>query len=372
MTYWLDLFTPNTWQNFRSNGANVTGFREAQRRSGARVAEGDVFLCYLVGLSRWCGVLTATSKMFEDDTPYFDDPDPFTIRFDVRPDVVLDFDRSVPIFEPELWNHLSGTKEIDGRVPGWAQTANLRASLRELSEQDGELIVRRLTRQSHEQEVFDLNARDHRRIKGKKRVRAQDRDVLVDVPDEDDAAEDAETNTPQDPRQSHQIQAALCEIGMQMGFRIWLPKADRQSVLSLCSDRVKEHCLDLLPLNYDDATLKTVEQIDVIWLKNRSMARAFEVEHTTAVYSGLLRMADLLALQPNMSIKLHIVAPEERRDKVLREVSRPVFSLLDSGPLYESCTYLSYDSIEAIAALDHLEFMKDAIIEQYQESADED
>ena len=43
------------------------------------------------------------------------------------------------------------------------------------------------------------------------------------------------------------------------------------------------------------------------------MPRAFEVEHTTAIYSGLLRMADLLALQLNMQIRLHLVAPEERR-----------------------------------------------------------
>src|SRR5690242_21750466 len=33
-----------------------------------------------------------------------------------------------------------------------------------------------------------------------------------------------------------------------------------------------------------------------------SIVRAFEVEHTTSVYSGILRMADLLALQPNMDI----------------------------------------------------------------------
>ena len=40
-------------------------------------------------------------------------------------------------------------------------------------------------------------------------------------------------------------------------------------------------------------------------------------------------MADLLALQPNMDIHLHIVAPDEKRDKVLKEIKRPVFSLLD-------------------------------------------
>jgi hypothetical protein len=43
-----------------------------------------------------------------------------------------------------------------------------------------------------------------------------------------------------------------------------------------------------------------------------SIVRAFEVEHTTSVYSGILRMADLLALQPNMDIKLQFVALEDK------------------------------------------------------------
>jgi hypothetical protein len=56
-------------------------------------------------------------------------------------------------------------------------------------------------------------------------------------------------------------------------------------------------------------------------------------------------MADLLALQPNMDIKLHIVAPTGRRDKVFQELRRPVFSLLERAPLAESCTFLSYESV---------------------------
>ena len=87
-----------------------------------------------------------------------------------------------------------------------------------------------------------------------------------------------------------------------------------------------------LPLNYDDTTLRTIEQIDVLWLRGRPIVRAFEVEHTTSVYSGILRMADLLALQPNMDIKLHIVAPAAKREKVFQEIRRPVFSLLEKGP----------------------------------------
>ena len=118
--------------------------------------------------------------------------------------------------------------------------------------------------------------------------------------------------------------------------------------------------LDRLPLNYDDTTLKTIENVDVLWLRGRSIVRAFEVEHTTAIYSGILRMADLLALQPNMQISLHIVAPPERRSKVFDELRRPVFALLERGPLSETCTFLSYMSVREIADMPNLEHMRDS------------
>jgi hypothetical protein len=152
-----------------------------------------------------------------------------------------------------------------------------------------------------------------------------------------------------------------------MGFSVWLPRGDRARVHDLMIKQDDRAFLDDLPLNYDTATLDTVEQIDVLWLKGRSIARAFEVEHSTAVYSGLLRMADLLALQPNMDIRLHIVAPDERRDKVFREMQRPVFSLLDRGPLSQSCTFISYESVESIRALEHLAYTTDKIIGEYEE-----
>jgi hypothetical protein len=59
----------------------------------------------------------------------------------------------------------------------------------------------------------------------------------------------------------------------------------------------------------------------VLWLKGNSIVAAFEVESTTSVYSGLLRMADLITMQPNINIPLYIVAPDERRNKVIQEVN---------------------------------------------------
>ena len=128
--------------------------------------------------------------------------------------------------------------------------------------------------------------------------------------------------------------------------------------------------LDNLPLNYDQVTLQTIEQIDVLWLRRRSIVRAFEVEHTTSIYSGILRMADLLALQPNMDIKLHLIAPDNRREKVFDEIQRPVFSLLERGPLSQSCSYISYSSLYELAKLKHLVHLSDSVIGDYEEFAE--
>jgi hypothetical protein len=342
----LDLFTPETWAAFREHGAAVSGYRERQRRTADQVKSGDLFLCYLVRLSRWCGALEVTSGVYVDQTPIFANPDPFVLRFKVNPKVVLSPEHSIPMLDNEIWAKLSLTRNLERGVFGWAQAANLRASLREINAADGNFLLEVLTNQAKAQKIYELTTKDQRNLRRVQPVRVIDRSVLVEIPEQDedeDITPQAPSPTSNQPetRESYRVQAALAQIGADMGYRIWIPRSDRAAVASLM--RSKEALLDVLPLNYDDATLRTIEQIDVIWLKIRSMARAFEVEHTTAIYSGLLRMADLLALQPNMDIRLHIVAPV------------PLFSLLDRGPLYESCTFIPYSSVNELSSMKHLE-----------------
>lgn len=202
------------------------------------------------------------------------------------------------------------------------------------------------------------------------RVRRTDKEVSVTVPD-DRGDESTASAIPQaEVRDSIRIQALLAETGARMGMRVWLPPADRSAVLKEWNG---DHAalIDTLPLNYDDTTLKTIERIDVLWLKGRSIRRAFEVEHTTSIYPGILRMADLLALQPNMDIKLHIVAPANRRGKVFQEIRRPVFSLLERGPLSECCTYLSYESVRELAGQPYLSHLSDSVLDEYEIETDE-
>ena len=77
-----------------------------------------------------------------------------------------------------------------------------------------------------------------------------------------------------------------------------------------------------LPQQFDPATNRTIELIDLLWLQGNAITAAFEIESTTSIYSGLLRMSDLLAMQPNIAIPLFLVAPEERRNKVIQQVNR--------------------------------------------------
>jgi hypothetical protein len=55
-------------------------------------------------------------------------------------------------------------------------------------------------------------------------------------------------------------------------------------------------------------------------------------------------------MQPNMNIDLHIVAPDERREHVRKEIVRPVFSVLEGGPMSARCSYLPYNAIDKILA----------------------
>ena len=206
--------------------------------------------------------------------------------------------------------------------------------------------------------------------KGEHTVKLTGKNVSVTVPTNREV-EETEKSGENEIRESLQIQACLAEIGSRMGMKIWLPKSDRVRILKIWTPEDEGDLLDELPLINDDMILKTIEQIDVIWLNRRSIVRAFEVEHTTSVYSGLLRMADLLALQPNMKINLHIVAPASRKEKVFQEIRRPVFQLMEGGPLSEMCSYLSYESVKELREVRFLDRLPASILEDFEERAED-
>jgi hypothetical protein len=46
-TYWIDLFTVETWKEFQDHGSDVSGFSEKRWKTVQRMKPGDYLLCYL-------------------------------------------------------------------------------------------------------------------------------------------------------------------------------------------------------------------------------------------------------------------------------------------------------------------------------------
>jgi hypothetical protein len=367
MAYFIDLFSPDTYEAFSRSPRDISGFRRLRKNRAEKIKSGDVLVCYLTRLSRWFGLLEVIEGPFIDDRPIFvPENDPFVVRFRVRPTVWLEIDRGIPIHDDEIWAGLSFTRVLEKGSAGW--TGRVRGSLVPLDVKDGNFLAEKLRAQAVGGKTYPLSEQDERKL-ATHTVNRPDKIVNVSVPEDAGAIEIPEVVPQTEVRESIKIQALIATVGARMGMSIWIPRADRAAVVKLWKNDAGD-LIERLPLNYDDTTLRTIEQIDVLWLRGRSIVRAFEVEHTTSVYSGILRMADLLALQPNMDIKLHIVAPEVKREKVFQEIRRPVFSLLERGPLAESCTYLSYDSLRELAEQKHLSHLSDTVLDEYAEEAE--
>jgi predicted RNA-binding protein len=97
-SYWLDLFTGTTWQEFLAAGGEVSGFRASRWSMVQRMRPGDYLLCYLTGVSRWIGVLEVASEPFRDSTPIWKDKD-FPCRVRVRVVAALTPATAVPVVE---------------------------------------------------------------------------------------------------------------------------------------------------------------------------------------------------------------------------------------------------------------------------------
>lgn len=150
------------------------------------------------------------------------------------------------------------------------------------------------------------------------------------------------------PEYSHDmIQCALIRIGRSFNLDIWIATDCQKREYN--GYTFSDHTLSELPnVGFNPETVNLVRGIDVLWLRGSTIVAAFEIEHTTSIYSGLLRLADLVALQPNISIDLYVVAPQSRRSQVVKQLNRPTFHRLPR-PLTSLCRYISYEKLTELA-----------------------
>lgn len=139
-------------------------------------------------------------------------------------------------------------------------------------------------------------------------------------------------------------QHELIQLGNATGCTVWVASNDKNKKYK--GKSLGEVCLKTLPnLGLSTEAVKRIALIDVIWIRNNGPVCAFEVEETTSVYSGLLRMSDLISVVPALNIKLFIVAPKEREGKVRAELSRPTFQKIG---LSDFCRFIATEDLEKL------------------------
>jgi hypothetical protein len=135
----------------------------------------------------------------------------------------------------------------------------------------------------------------------------------------------------------------LCKQGDRDGC-VWIARNDRSE--SWEGEKLGDLSVDELPPLGgigNPAAQEIVHYIDVLWLSgDNCIVAAFEVERTTSIYSGLLRMADLIALCPNLNINLYLVVPNLRVEEVKKQLLRPTFKALK---LDQKCRWIIIEEL---------------------------
>ncbi|WP_066342359.1 type II restriction endonuclease [Azohydromonas lata] len=127
-----------------------------------------------------------------------------------------------------------------------------------------------------------------------------------------------------------QVQGWLRDVGHALGFKVWIAANDRSR--EYAGGRLADGCLTEFPTTAGTG-LDAVRLIDVVWVEpgNAKVAAAFEVEHSTSIYSGIVRMLDLaLGTEIGEGSALFLVAPDDRREEVRQQLQRPAFSRVSS------------------------------------------
>jgi type II restriction enzyme len=132
-------------------------------------------------------------------------------------------------------------------------------------------------------------------------------------------------------RSHAEVQAWLRDLGLALGYGVWIAANDRGRLFAGT------------PLGKGD----------VLWLEKETgkVSAAFEVEHSTSIYSGIVRMLDLALGSDDLHIAtgMFLVAPDSREADVRAQLMRPAFSRIADLDI----SYLPYGELaknrEAIA-----------------------
>ena len=142
------------------------------------------------------------------------------------------------------------------------------------------------------------------------------------------AKENKDLQTAREGDRTHtEVQGWLRDLGKALGFDVWIAANDRGRLFG--PGRLGDGCLPELPAAVGDVPGgDAVRLIDVLWLiaGTEQVAAAFEVEHSTSIYSGIVRLLDLaMGVSNAIGPHMFLVAPDAREEDVRGQLLRPAF-----------------------------------------------
>jgi len=110
----------------------------------------------------------------------------------------------------------------------------------------------------------------------------------------------------------------LLKLGQILGYDTYSPDRNKEAYGQKLEDLISLEDISqfVIPSFFD-----TIKNIDVIWFEEERPVYCFEVEHTTGVTNGLVRLANVSQL----NTKLFVVAPEEILEKFITETKKLIF-----------------------------------------------
>jgi hypothetical protein len=342
LAYWTDIFTLETWAQADRTQFSVSGFPPPTPTKGGysiklfeRISKGDVLLCYCkTPAKRWVGALRVTSDAFQDHEPVWGLTESGDVRYPwrFRTEPLLALDPTVGVPGAEAAAKLGFLSRLG---PRWG--VYLQRSLNPIPDADGETLLSLLHEERDAVPIPHPSTRRRRPPVAEQpeptHLEAQAVLPVLTVVDS------GEPTPPTESRTHTEIQGKLRDIGFYEGYDVWV--ADRGVVWE--GTALGEGCLADLPVVANESTRRTMRNIDVIWFRKGTghPVRFFEIEHSTTVYSGLLRFNDVMIDFP-VPQAFVVGDGDKTQRKFEREIARRTF---DHSGLASVASFLQYDQV---------------------------
>jgi len=137
------------------------------------------------------------------------------------------------------------------------------------------------------------------------------------------------------------MQYLLIKIGIMEGHDVWVANNDRGKEYN--KERFADLCLKELPHFAGPTVMRIAQSVDIIWFKKDTAKPIwfFEIEHTTPIYSGLLRLNDIIIDYP--IDKATIISSKAKKEQFDAQIERRTFNYTE---LKDVCNFMDYKKVE--------------------------